>query len=403
MRIFIGTSENCGILNGLSIGFKKLGHEVTSFVRSRDAFFNDIKYDFDLSSSVQYRIFKSGIINKVETKGRNFLLNKRIKKLLNNEFLENDIFVFTWSSLLNHLEDLPLLKKLNKKIVFVFIGSEIRNAVAFKQQFQDINIPWPEFLLNESLNKKLRFIRTIELYADTIHALPDLAGLLIRPYYPTFVPYILDKKPFEVPDNPIVKIIHAPSSRNLKGTQLILQILERLKNDNIQFDFSLIEKQPNEFVIENLAKADIAIDQIYLHYPGIFSTEGMATGCAVATRFFEGENAFIIPPMCNVNEYNLYEKLRHLIENREYRLKLANAGRDFVKNNCSPEVVASNILNPLVGDQKPPFQPTFFMEKFQMDFPDALSKSVKNLTMQVARKFYGSPINWASLKQRNLI
>ena len=408
MKIFIGSVENCGILNGLSYGFKKLGHEVTSFVKTRDSFFKNCIYDYDMSNfSISPSYFKKiPLLKSAEFRAKNFILRNHIKNIFFKDLIKNDVFIFTCSTILNNLKDLAILKKHNKKIVFIFIGSEIRYALAFNQQFPGITIPWPSSFINENLNKKLEFIRTIEFYADSIHALPDLSGLLIKPYNLTYVPYILDNKIFKIPDNNIVKIVHAPSNRNLKGTSIILDTIDRLKKEKLNFEFKIIENQPNEIVIQELLDADIAIDQLYLHYPGIFATEAMAMGCAVATHSYEHETNFFHPPICNINENNVYEKLKYLIEHRDYRIKLANEGRSFVQENNSPELVANKILEGLLHSGHNEFKPTFYLNNFIKRQDEHISNKVKSFTKQVITKYYDKhhlEIYESSLEQRGLL
>jgi len=390
MKIFIGTNENCGILHGISEGFKELGHEVVSFVKQRDSFFADCKYDYDVSGyAPRVKFFKAvPILRGIEFRWRNWQTSSKIRRIFNKNLLDFDLYVFTWGSVLPDLEDLYILKKLKKKIDFVFIGSEARFFLSFKQQFHDINIPWPDAFLQDNLNKKLFFIRRVELLADSIHALPDLSGLFVRPYYPTYIPYIIKNYPDRDNYNDIPIIVHAPSNRDLKGTRLILSCIDRLKKEGVEFTFKLLEGLPNSNVLEELRNADIAIDQIYLHYPGIFSTEAMAMGCAVATRTFEGdENTFFHPPVCNVNESNIYNKLKHLIGDKKYRLLLAKAGKEYVRSTNAPRAVAQKILDGLDPRNKPVYYPEFFYKYFVKRDDMEISTKVKQLTREVLEKF----------------
>lgn len=407
MKVFVGTIENCGVLNGLSVGFRNLGHEVTSFVKQRDQFFEDIKYDYDLSTIRSPSLFKSTpIFRSLEFRGRHLFCEQVLQPKLFKEFLSNDIFIFTGSSILRSQADLALLKKLGKRIVFVFLGSEARNYKAFNQQYPDVHLPWPETHIKDDLNAKLIFIRRIEYYADTIHALPDISGLFLRSYYPTYVPYFVEDKPHKVPDNKVPRIIHAPSNRNIKGTMQIMATLERLKAEGLQFELKIIEKMPNQVVVQELLNADILIDQIFLHYPSMFSTEGMAMGCAVAMHSYD-ENPLFSPPVCNVNEHNLYDQLKLLIDDRNYRLRLANAGREFVKNNNSPEIVASKILEGVLHENRDrKIQSTFFVDNFINTSGRAISKEAKRMTTDVLKKYFSQDqfeLISAKLKERELL
>ena len=90
MKILVGTNENCGILNGIVLGLKELGHEVKSFVKSRDNFFPEIKYDYDLTKkSVAPKIFSSvPVLGGLEFRIRNASLKKYTRRVFQNELLE---------------------------------------------------------------------------------------------------------------------------------------------------------------------------------------------------------------------------------------------------------------------------------------------------------------------------
>jgi hypothetical protein len=387
MKIFVGSIENCGVLNSLSEGFKSLGHEVTSFVKARDPFFTKFKYDYDISSIKTHNIFQtSGLLAAVESRVRRTYCDYVIQPYLLDEFLENDVFVFVFDTILKNQADLALLKKLGKKIVFIFFGSEARDYRAFNQQYPDTHLPWPKTHTRVGLNEKLEFIRRIEYYADSIHALPDISGLFLRPFHLTRLPFAIDNLPHKIADNKIPVIIHAPSNRAIKGTDKIVTTLHRLNADGLKFEFKLLENMPNHLVKEEILNADILIDQIFLHYPSVFSIEGMAMGCAVAMRFYENE--FENPPICNVNENNLYDKVKLLIESREYRLELANAGRNYIKKFHSPEYVAKEVLEGLFTTKGNNFQPTFFAEKFANTDSFVISKETKKLTADVMEKYF---------------
>ncbi|PWT99996.1 MAG: hypothetical protein C5B52_09495 [Bacteroidetes bacterium] len=410
MKILVGTNENCGILNGIVLGLKELGHEVKSFVKSRDNFFPEIRYDYDLTKeSVAPKIFSEvPVLRGLEFRLRNTSLKRTIRRIFQKELLDFDAYIFTWGSVLPNLEDLRILRKLGKKIAFIFIGSEARYYGAFKQQYPDINITLPDdYYLKDDLNKKIKFIRTIELLADSIHALPDLSGLFIRPFHPTYVPYVLKGEPAQPRHNSRVRILHAPSNRDLKGTRLITQTVEGLKGEGLDFEFEILEKKPNSVVLEELKNSDIAIDQIYLHYPGIFATEGMAMGCAVGTKIFEsGPEAIFSPPICNLDENNLKDQLRKLIQDQEYRLAFAKSGRDFVQKNNAPSWVAGKIIDGLTGNQTPHFSPTFFCEKFVLNKGTTLSDEVKSLNKEVVEKYAEKkmvPVYLDSLRKRELV
>ena len=77
-----------------------------------------------------------------------------------------------------------------------------------------------------------------------------------------------------------VRILHAPSDREIKGTRFVLEAIEILRQLGIPFEFKLIEKESNERVLKEINRADILIDQ-----PGTWvarlAMEGCSAGCCV--------------------------------------------------------------------------------------------------------------------------
>lgn len=388
MKIFIGTHENCGIIHNLENGFKELGHTVTSCVKSRDSFFNTHKYTIDLTNRNQL-YSNIPILRSLFFRLNNYKQRLNIRNIFYKNIIKNDLFIYTWGTFLPNLYDLKVLKKRNKRIVFLFIGSDIRNTQAFSQQYPNITIPWPDYIINSTVVDKLSFIRPIEYYADLILSVPDQSGLLIRPYDHLYLPFGVDSITFNIPNNEIPKIIHAPSKRDIKGTSLILETVDKLKKEGFLFDFLLLENMTNEIILKELVLADIAIDQIYLHGPAMFATEAMASGCAVATNYLEEYKDIFPAPVCKVNESNLYEGIKKLITDKAYRLNLANQGRQFVEKFNNPVQIAKGILNRLEHPMsKHDYKPLFFINKFNLEENDNISIQLKELTKQILHRYY---------------
>ncbi len=233
MKIFIGTQDNAGIIAGLCEGFKALGHKVFTFVKKREPFFTGAKYDVDLSQ-VSYPLsdlvsrFDIPIISKIDSRLKQYAKVRNAAKLFKS-LPDYDLYIYTWDSILPNMEDLKKLKAKGKKIFFLFVGSDARYAKAFKQQFPQVKLPWNAYYLNEDLNNKLLFLRTIEKYCDFIFSVPDQSALLIKPYMHVYLPLKVSNIEFNHPDNEVPVIIHAPSKRSFKGTERILKCIEKLE------------------------------------------------------------------------------------------------------------------------------------------------------------------------------
>ncbi len=60
-NILIGGSEICGWIHSYAIGFKKLGYQVTTVVKSKDVQRDHLKYDINLENAIpksKFELFK---------------------------------------------------------------------------------------------------------------------------------------------------------------------------------------------------------------------------------------------------------------------------------------------------------------------------------------------------------
>jgi hypothetical protein len=401
MKVFIGTNEHCGIIHSLSNGFKALNHNVISLIKNEHKFsYSD---EYSIKEVLKPSTNKNKIIRKFLSEINKYEHVARLKKRF-EDLKGNDLFIFIWDSLLPELEDIKRLRKMNKKIIFLFIGSDVRHVSAFEQEYQYNKIVWTPYLLNEDLNKKIGFIRNAELFADHIYSVPDQAGLQILPYDHFYLPLDVSNLPFNYPDNDIPILVHVPSNRGLKGTALILDGLEKLKDEGLKFELKLLENVKNTEVKKALNNADIAIDQIHLNGPGMFGLEAMASGCALATRYLRQYNNIFSPPVCYIDDTDLLiDNLRLLILDKEYRKKLANEGRQFVERNNNPNKIAQSLIDKFdgIGKSKDYF-PNFFLKEYQLK-GFHLNEKTKNLNRLVIDKLNDKSIIFTSLKGRGLV
>ena len=131
--------------------------------------------------------------------------------------------------------------------------------------------------------KRIR-IAQITRWADITYCLnPDLLQ-----YVPgaEFMPYAsvdldaLQPSPKEPRQGRAFRVVHAPTNRRVKGTQVVIDaVTEASKSMDIHLD--LVEDVPHHEVIERIQRADIAIDQLKLGWYGGFAVECMALGTPV--------------------------------------------------------------------------------------------------------------------------
>lgn len=136
-------------------------------------------------------------------------------------------------------------------------------------------------------------------------------------------------------------ILHAPSDRPTKGTDIILQHLSDLSS---QYDFSLElrEGAPHQEVLNACAYADIIVDQILMGTYGVLAIEAMAMGKPVICYIRE-DLVDTYPqdlPIVSATPDDFQEKVRILLDDPELRHDLGQRGKEYVAKYHDHRVIA---------------------------------------------------------------
>ena len=175
------------------------------------------------------------------------------------------------------LWDLPILRVLGKKIFFTFHGVDCTVRAIHER----IN-PWSYFRYSdieaddEFILKRTHTIRT---YADEMFVVST--GYL--PFVPDarWMPRIIDLRewPEQTADiRAVPQVLHIPSRRGKKGTDIILRGLETLRAEGLAFDISLVENVPHDEAKARIRAADIVVDNVLTGDYEVVSIETMASG-----------------------------------------------------------------------------------------------------------------------------
>lgn len=212
-------------------------------------------------------------------------------------------------------------KREGKKIVCHYMGSDlrVRGIDPVMDTLSDLN------LTNES---------------DHLLRHPDI-------HY-VYIPF--DVSPYSVRphENERLRIIHAPTNRSMKGTELILPVIEAVKKVR-DIDFVIVENQPHAEVIRIKETCDLAIEQIG-NFGGTGygrnSLETLALGIPTITEMTPDyvawlpENPFIL-----ATPKTLFERLLELIDNPLIRSEAGARGRQWVEKYHSYEAVNKRLMD----------------------------------------------------------
>ena len=222
--------------------------------------------------------------------------------------------------------DLPLLRSLGLRLYFTFHGSDIRMG----RIHGEIN-PWSDLFVgpnqpdDDRIGKSLQVIRT---YADGMF----VTSVNYLAFVPdaTYLPRVIDLGglPSVAPRARAVPVlVHAPTRRGTKGTDLLLGILDQLRADGFEFELRLLEGVPHATVLDALADADVLLDNVVAGSYGIVSLEAMASGAVAVSSMSDAVMAAHPDvPVVRINPETAGAVLRGLIPDVDERRRLGLAG-----------------------------------------------------------------------------
>lgn len=253
------------------------------------------------------------------------------------------------------LLDLPVYKK-SGKIIVTFNGCDARQkyrtiertvlSACHNQCHALCNLG-----IMDHVNRKK--IQKFDAYADAIFSLnPDLMYFL--PERARFLPYTIpswdDIQPVKT-GNIVkkIKIVHAPTSRIIKGTRYITEAIDEIKrNYGDVVELSLVENVPHKKALEQYREAHVAIDQLLVGFYGGFAVEVMKMGIPVIAYLREEDLRFLPENMAHdcrdaiiqTDPSTLYDTLCTLIENPSLLQRRQEASLEYVHRWHDPVRVA---------------------------------------------------------------
>lgn len=296
----------------------------------------------------------------LENKSKITQIKRRIEAFLEIR-KQYDVYHFNFgSSLIDfmqygiHLLDLPFY---NGKKVITYNGCDARlkystiSRVDFSACHQKDCYGG---VCNSGKQDKLRLkrIQKVSKYIDHIFSLnPDLMHFL--PDNTTFLPYsiagwdIIRYYNYKITKK--IKIIHSPTNRGAKGSNYILEALNRIKKKYNNIEITIVENVPYEKALKLYSEAHIVIDQILIGWYGAFGVEAMKMGKPLAVFIREEDLKFIPKQMAkeikdaiiNINPFNIEKELEYYIENPEMLIKKSQAVLDYVYKWHNPVYVGT--------------------------------------------------------------
>ncbi|PIR30913.1 MAG: hypothetical protein COV38_03155 [Bdellovibrionales bacterium CG11_big_fil_rev_8_21_14_0_20_38_13] len=251
-----------------------------------------------------------------------------------------------------------LIDILHKKIFVTYQGDDLRQKKFQLDNYKDsiAHHVGEDYYDIKGDEYKLKCLSMFEKRKAIIFSVnPDLCNYLTKNFYFTGYSHVFMNEWTPSSENyqeeKCLRILHAPSNRAVKGTDLILESLDQLRSEGLKFELILVEGKSNEEAKELYKKADILIDQIHAGWYGGLSVELMALGKPVAC-FIRNEDLHFLPsemvkdlPIINIQLQGLKDDLKKILRTSRYDLQaLGKRSRLFVEKWHDPNKISKQIL-----------------------------------------------------------
>lgn len=267
-----------------------------------------------------------------------------------------DVLHYTWSSAYHDARDLKWAKEMNKPVFIEWVGSDIRDPVFLS----GIN-PYYKHALNngyeyrdvENGEHKKKVQQQFAEFNGRPLLCPEISLYLNKSLFPehTLLMQRVNISEFVAafPSGQNYKplIVHSPSAKIAKGSNIIIQVIEELKKD-FDFEFKLLHDLERNEVLKIISKADIFLDQIIIGSYGMATMEALAYGKPVMCYLMPEVFAAGLPaecPIVNVNPDNLKEQLIKLVSNPQLRNDIGKQSRAYAEKYHDVAKVSKQLLH----------------------------------------------------------
>lgn len=331
-KTVVGCAEVAGVLFSLK---EMYGEKVFSYNRIKNPYFEHYAYDKELNE----RRFLNFIILP-------FIFGTLVRKAKCFIYIGGTAFTSNNDDF-KEIE-LSFISKRNIPIIEIFLGSEIRSPLLFKEKAELENrntyydyLPYKVDVMEKTAKK---FAELADKYACLVfsHKNDQLSYLKSKQLF--FPPIFSQTKIHNCIEkfNKIetIKILHAPSNPNVKGTPIVRAVIKKLKSEGYKFDYVELIGVNNSIVINELISSHIVLNQFYLLIPGIFGLEAMANCNAVLQSALPAEFPYDFnDAWFETKDWQLYDNLKYLLDNPNKIKYYAENGYKYIKKNFNNNTI----------------------------------------------------------------
>ncbi len=232
-------------------------------------------------------------------------------------------------------DDLPLLHDLGVKVALLAHGTEVRDPARHKEtyRFSSYHLAPPDLVEaligTTALNRRLAQDSGLPMFVTTPDLLDDLPEARWAPQVVDIEAWRCDTALMER-RRPVV--LHAPTARWTKGTELIVPVLEELDRQG-RIELKLAEGLGWAQMRSAVQHADVVVDQVTTGAYGTLSCEAMAAGRVVIAHISDSVRSATGPdlPIVDATPETLAAVIGDLLDDRDRAIKTGMAGRAFTE------------------------------------------------------------------------
>ena len=341
-KVFIGLNNIANVGLSLKSGFEAIG--VAADFYSTEKMLH--KYDYSENSS--------GKVNRIIYSNNSLFRYLQLIALFVKLIFFYDYFIFLEAgSLLSNFKDIKLLKKLGKKVSVIFAGCDVRVPDIVKKYKWNPCRDCPEsyqVLVGCKFPDKYQRLKAIKQNYDIIFSPDECSGYFSDKYFSYYFPVKDIDGPKLVHNETklnegIIRIIHAPSNEDYKGSKYIYAAIENLKKI-YKVEFITLQNLSKEQLIAEILKCDLLIDQMLVGFYGILTVEAMLLQkpvvCYIRDDIFSKIERDC--PIYNANPDNLEIVLDEILRNPSQLISRGEHSRNYALRYHSPNKIAERMI-----------------------------------------------------------
>lgn len=266
-----------------------------------------------------------------------------------------DVIHWVWDSAYPRSIDLWLCRFLRKRTFVEWVGSDIRVPEVLIQKnpwYAHAFLNGYEYANDESLAKSYLVQERFKKNGFIPVLVPEMKmylqpGLFNKVYD---TQYRIDTQKYIplYPDPKKIKplIVHSPSAKIAKGSNLIDQVIKRLQ-EKYEFEYIEIHNCTHEECLSYIQKSDIFIDQIIIGSYAMAALEAMSFGKPVFGFLIDDIVSQYKNPECpivNINGNTLEDTLAKFIQSGELRYQTGLQSRRFVEAIHDSNILAHKLM-----------------------------------------------------------